>query len=159
LWRICKRRRASTAFDGEGAKLYPGRWNPKGVPVVYCASSLSLATLEYFVHVNPEEVPDDLVSIRAELPESVAIERVDRKALPRTWRDYPAPGKLKDIGGEWADSKRSVVLEVPSVVTPGEANLVINPIHPEFARLTPARPEAFAFDPRMFMAKSKAKAK
>ena len=60
FWRICRKARAATTFDGEGARRYPGRWNHRDVPVVYCSSSLSLATLEYFVHVDPDDIPDDL---------------------------------------------------------------------------------------------------
>jgi len=100
VWRICRGVRAPTAFDGEGARLYPGRWNHAGVPMVYCASSLSLATLEYFVHLDPPDLPDDLVSIRAEVPDRF-VEILDASSLPPNWRDTPAPDDLKDIGSAW----------------------------------------------------------
>jgi RES domain-containing protein len=149
LWRICRARRARAAFDGEGARLHPGRWNHRNVPAVYCASSLSLATLEYFVHVDPDELPDDLVSIRASMPDDVAVERVDRSRLPPDWRRSPGPDELRDIGSEWLESMRTVSLLVPSAVTPSETNIVINPRHPDMRRLTRLAAEAFAFDPRM----------
>jgi RES domain-containing protein len=150
FWRICRVARAATAFDGEGARRYPGRWNHKDAPVVYCASSLSLATLELFVHVDPADIPDDLVSIRAELPGSVHVETVETKKLPTDWRTYPAPLALKDLGTEWAASMRTVGLVVPSAITPIENNLVLNPRHPDIARLVTRAPEPFAFDPRLF---------
>ena len=53
LWRLVTPRFARTAFSGEGARLYGGRWNRKGVPMVYTAGSLSLAVLEMLVQDEP----------------------------------------------------------------------------------------------------------
>ena len=117
--------------------------------MVYCASSLSLATLEYIVHVDPTDMPTDLVSIRAELPASVAVERVEATKLPKDWRAYPAPNRLKDIGSEWAASRRTVALIVPSAITPIEDNIIVNPRHPDMRRLRLGPAEPFAFDPRI----------
>lgn len=140
--------RGATAFDGEGARLFPGRWNHVHVPVVYCASSLSLATLEYFVHLDPDDIPSDLVAIRAKLP-SHDVGRLDAKRLPLDWRRYPAPNALKELGDEWVRDARPLALLVPSAVTPIEDNVLINPKHPRFASLELSRPEPFAFDPRI----------
>ena len=150
FWRICRARRAKTAFDGEGARLSPGRWNHRGVPVVYCGSSLSLATLEYLVHVDPDELPDRLVAIHAGLPAAVAVESLDPPCLPSGWRAYPAPAATKDLGSKWASSLRSVALLVPSAITPNERNVILNPRHRDFGRLTRERPQPFAFERRLF---------
>ena len=150
-WRICKQGRATTAFDGEGASRYPGRWNRKGVPVVYYASTLSLATLEYLVHLDPDERPDDLVAIRFEVPADVAqaAEVVDASTLPRDWRATPGPDALKAIGTDWAKAGRSALLVVPSAVTPNETNLLLNPKHPDLASFVIHPPEPLVFDPRL----------
>lgn len=149
LWRICRARRAASAFDGEGARRYPGRWNHRNVPVVYCARSLSLATLEYFVHLDPDDFPDDLVSIRASLPDEVPVEHLDPARLPSDWRRVPGPDELRDIGTEWSVSARTVALLVPSAVTPVEENVLLNPRHLDMRELTQLAPEPFSFDPRM----------
>jgi RES domain-containing protein len=149
LWRICRAARAINAFDGEGARRNPGRWNRKDVAIVYCASSLSLAALEYFVHVDADDFPGDLVAIRAELPDDVDVERIDVDRLPRDWRLAPGPSSLQDIGTEWAASLRTVALLVPSAVVPVEHNILVNPGHPNISKLSQGVPEAFAFDPRM----------
>lgn len=150
-WRICKQGRAKTAFDGEGASRYPGRWNRKGVGVLYCASTLSLATLEYLVHLDPDEWPNDLVSIRFEVPASVAqaAHVVDASTLPWDWRATPGPDALKSIGSDWAKAGRSAILVVPSAVTPSESNLLLNPRHAELQRLVMHSPERLVFDPRL----------
>jgi RES domain-containing protein len=150
FWRICPARRAATAFDGEGAHINGGRWNAKGVAMVYCSSSLSLATLESFVHFNPLTVPSvPRVSFRVSLPDSVPVERFDQTKLPRNWRDNPAPTELQDIGSEWAASLRTVALLVPSAVTWIEDNVLLNPRHPDMAKVVIAPPEPFAYDLRM----------
>src|SRR5437762_312824 len=66
VWRLC--RRAHGAFDGEGARRFGGRWSLRGTPVVYTSASAALATLEYFVHLDVEDAPPDLVLIAADTP-------------------------------------------------------------------------------------------
>lgn len=149
VWRICRATRKATAFDGEGARRYPGRWNHRGVAVVYCASSLALASLEYFVHLDSDDWPDDLVAIRADVPDGVPFETVDRKTLPRGWRAIPAPVALQDLGSAWASASRTVALVVPSTIIPSEVNVLLNPLHADMARVVIHPPERFAFDPRM----------
>ncbi len=147
-WRLC--RRAHARLDGEGARLYGGRWNRRGTPVVYLASSLSLAAFEYFVHVAQDLVPGDLVSIRVTIPDDAPREMIDRGALPRSWRRYPGPEALEDMGDDWAARAESLVLVVPSVVVPEETNLLLNPTHPRMRDVSAGRPQAFSFDPRMW---------
>ena len=41
-WRLVRQRHAATAFSGEGARIFEGRWNSAGVPVVYrCYDALA----------------------------------------------------------------------------------------------------------------------
>jgi len=149
VWRLCKAQFGARAFDGEGARRYGGRWNPVGTAVVYCAGSLSLATLEALVAFGRSEAPADMVSIRVEIPGDVPIEHVDPAALPRDWRAYPAPEALAAIGRTWLLAGRTAVLAVPSAITPTERNYVIDPAHPQFQRLVVHAPEPFSFDPRL----------
>jgi RES domain-containing protein len=121
------------------------------VTVVYCASTLSLATLEYLVHLDPDEWPYDLVSIRFEVLADVAhaAEVVDVNTLPMDWRATPGPDALKTIGSDWAKSGRSALLIVPSAVTPNETNLLLNPRHADLKRFVMHPPEPLVFDPRL----------
>lgn len=143
-------RGSHAAFDGEGARLHGGRWNTPGTPVVYTSESQALAILELFVHLEPEDAPADLVVRAADLPDDLAVEEVALAGLPRSWRDYPAPEVLARRGSEWVRRGRSAALRVPSVVVREECNVLLNPGHPEFARIRLGRPEAYSFDPRMW---------
>jgi len=85
LWRLA--RRPFDAIDGEGARLFGGRWNRPGLAVVYCAINLSLAVLEILVHLDVElrEFPSDYVKIPIEIPRSLKLDRIDH--LPEDLAD------------------------------------------------------------------------
>lgn len=148
VWRLSKA--AFAALDGEGARLYGGRWNLAGTAVVYASESLALAALEFLVHLDTQDAPPDLVARPADLPEDLALDEVPVAGLPRSWRDYPPPEVLARRGSEWARRGRTVALRVPSAVVPHEWNVLLNPGHPEFARIKVGRAERFSFDPRLF---------
>ena len=150
VWRICRSGYEAAAFDGHGAEKTGGRWNYKGHPAVYASENLSLAVLELFVHVSPDTIPADLVSIRGILPDTISIEEIDESNLPGNWRNYPAPDELQRIGTDWLVSLRSLVLIVPSAINSREKNMILNPAHPEIRMLRVENAQPFAFDPRMF---------
>lgn len=150
IWRICKHQHANTALSGIGAELYGGRWNSAGRRMVYCASSLSLAALETFVHIEVNLLPTDLVSVEVELPEDCSRQIVRIEELAQDWRTYPAPEQLQEIGNQWLINNSSVVLIVPSAVIPEEENYLLNPSHIDFQRIRISEIKPFSFDPRMF---------
>jgi RES domain-containing protein len=81
---------ALRGLDGEGARQAGGRWNHRGVAVVYTSATLSLAALEYFVHLDPADVPGDLVAIPAEIPDTLTRREITADSLPANWQAYPA---------------------------------------------------------------------
>jgi RES domain-containing protein len=147
-WRIVKSRYAEAAFDGEGARLYGGRWNSPGTRMVYTAQSKSLAILEVLVHIQKVGVLSSYSLIAARFDEDL-VERLDPSRLPERWRDYPAPAGLRAIGDAWIESRTSAVLEVPSTIVEGESSYLMNPDHPDFASVAVGHPEPFEFDPRL----------
>lgn len=148
VYRICKRTRAKAAFRGDGARRYAGRWHHTGIPMVYTAQSLSLAAFEQLVHFDLDIAPTDFVSIELEIPRGVTIRR-PVKTLPENWAEIPAPEETRDFGSHWFESMNSVVMVVPSAVIVGEMNILLNPVHEDFARLEQGKPKAFVFDPRL----------
>lgn len=147
-FRLTKTNYLSIAFTGEGAQMHGGRWNSRGVPVVYLASTRALAVLELLVHVTdigllaasysfiPVEIPDGL------------IERLDRKKLPAGWNTPVISGETLALGDEWIRSGRSAILAVPSVIVERELNYLLNPGHPDFSTIVAGKPEGFSIDPR-----------
>jgi RES domain-containing protein len=152
-WRISKARYAippSSAFDGEGARRRGGRWSAPGHRVAYASANLALAALEYFVNLDPQDAPTDLVSVRVDIPDEIQVDRIESVSLPQNWQQHPYPTKLQDIGDLWLESRSSVCLLVPSVVIPEEYNFLVNPEHPAFNALAFHEATAFVFDPRMW---------
>lgn len=137
------------ALDGEGARLFGGRWNRQGTSVVYTSASVALALLEFIVHLDTDALPLNLVIVEADLPDDLRVETVRADALPSNWRRYRGPEVLQDFGTTWVAERRSAVLSVPSVIVPRERNYLLNPAHPDFTRIRVVRTEPFEFDPRL----------
>jgi RES domain-containing protein len=148
-WRLATTRRRAAAFAGEGARRYGGRWNPVGVPIVYAATTLSLAALEVLGHVEPEEARR-YWCYRIDVPDA-EVERVEIARLPRGWNAARPRAAAARLGGLWATSLRTVALLVPSVHVPTgeELNVLLNPRHPGFASLAIGEPRPYSFDPRL----------
>ena len=150
LHRLVKARHAASPLNGEGARRAGGRWNPKGMPLVYCSSSLALAALELLVHLDPAAIPEDLIAIEAQAPDSLPLLQWVPADLPAGWRTDPVQPTLQAMGGAWVKGARSGLLLVPSVIVPSEVNILINPAHPDVARILVLARTPFTFDPRLF---------
>jgi RES domain-containing protein len=148
VWRIVKARHAGGAFDGEGARRTGGRWNGKGVAMIYTSGTASLALLEILVNVGTSSLLPAYSLASAEVDETL-IEGLGEEALPADWGSSPPPAALQTLGDEWVASARSAALAVPSVVVPWETNLLLNPAHPRFAEIELAPPRRFELDDRL----------
>jgi RES domain-containing protein len=147
-WRITKARHTQTAFTGEGARLFGGRWNSVGTAMVYCSEHASLSILELLVHLGPGMGLSDYVLLACSFDEGL-VDRVDGSALPAGWRESPPLVDVQTIGDRWVQDARSAVLQVPSAVVPIEWNYLLNPQHPDFSQVQIGAAEPFAFDPRL----------
>lgn len=147
VWRITTARFASTALDGEGARLYGGRWNPKGRQVVYTAESQSLALLELMVQDDPLRARYVLIPVQ--LPHDMSETRITVEQLPPGWRTLGARDVLQAMGSAWLKAEQTAVLSVPSAVVPAERNYLLNPRHPDFVRMVIGEPQSLETDTRL----------
>lgn len=147
-WRITKAKYVKEAFSGEGAKLYGGRWNPAGYPVVYVAQSLSLAILELVVHLDDDSDIKSYVAIPVTF-ESKLVRVLPESKRPENWRSLPISEQTQKIGADWLEKKQSVLLQVPSSVVTSESNFLINPLHPQFSQLDIGSPQSLLIDQRI----------
>jgi RES domain-containing protein len=140
--------RVAEAFDGEGARKFGGRWNSKGKRVVYTSGSLSLAILETLVHLDSHEVlARRYCRIALDFPEKIC-ETLDSSKLPAGWDSDIPVNFTRNVGDKWLNEARSAVLAVPSALSPGEMNFLLNPDHKDFALVTRGAPERFIFSKR-----------
>src|SRR5205085_79270 len=131
-----------------GAREFGGRWNSKGVAVVYAAENRSLAAMEQLVHLVKPRVLRGYVIATITFDDS-QVRRVDPARLPRRWDASVAPRALRRYGDEWAAAGNYPVLAVPSAVIRGEWNYLLNPVHPDFAGLRKSKPVPFLYDARL----------
>ena len=137
------------ALDGEGARLYGARWTSRGTPAVYAASHLSLAALEYLVHIDAEDAPDDLVAVRIGVPDDVSELACAPASLPTDWQQTPSPPRCQAIGDDWARREEELLLRVPSVLVPEESNVLVNPMHPDAVGVRLIGSRHFSYDVRL----------
>lgn len=147
-WRIVKAQYVGNAFDGEGARRNGGRWNPPGEAVVYAAGARSLAMLEMMVQVPVMQLAHEYVCIPVDF-DIKFMKSIDRHSLAPGWRTSPATTATTDIGKRWVGDSSSAVLAVPSVIVPEEFNYLLNPYHPDFARVHIGKPESLDIDARL----------
>jgi RES domain-containing protein len=150
VYRILRKPFARKPLDGEGAYLFGGRWSSPGTRLAYTSEHLSLAMLEYFVHIDPDDPPRGLVLATAEVPSRVSRVSISEKQLPANWRATPAPPGLARWGDKFVRDCRAAILIVPSALAPAESNCLINPRHRDFAKIRLRPPEAFQYDARFF---------
>lgn len=134
-------------FDASGSKLYPGRWNTPKSPMIYTSEHYSTAMLEKLVH-GSGSLPPNQHYIEITLPSGVSYETVAPSHLP-SW-DHIACAASKDYGEKWQQSRRSLLLLVPSVVARLEMNILVNPDHPEFPKITHGLHQPVWWDARLF---------
>jgi RES domain-containing protein len=135
-------RKKYSALDSRGAFLAGGRWNHKGVHMLYASSSLSLACLEILVHIREARLPADCSWVRITVPDGL-VEQAPEDL------DAADEDACRTFGSQWIASASGPVVEVPSVIVPTEKNLLLNPLHKRFGGLSFSEPEAFRFDLRL----------
>jgi RES domain-containing protein len=146
-WRITKQKHAKSAFSGEGARIYGGRWNSPGTAMIYTAQSQALAVLEMLIHLDSPELLKRYSLFEVEM-DLLYVAELDLSNLPRNWRANPTPAGVRALGDDWVASRRSV-LRVPSALVPAESTFLLNPQHPDFSKLCIGKAVPFQFDPRL----------
>lgn len=148
LFRIAKPSRAENPFDGEGARLYGGRWNPVGISVVYFSDSLALAALEKRVHMSPLALGLRWAAIEVEASDKL-VRKLAPNLLPSNWDAFPALLETQAVGESWVRERQSLGLMVPSAIIPAEHNVLLNLAHPDFPKARHVCTTDFRFDPRL----------
>lgn len=148
IFRIAKNQYIND-LGGTGSRLNGGRWNSKGLGVVYTSSYRSLAALELIVHVPQKNLTNDFQLATLYFPEELKIKIVSAEILPEHWRKIPMNPVLQNIGNLWVKEAKFCILQVPSVIIPQEWNYLINPSHPDAKKIKIIKTEPFTIDERL----------
>jgi RES domain-containing protein len=155
VYRVLRKAFARDPFDGEGAFRYGGRWSSPGTRLVYTSEHQSLAMLEYFVHVDADDPPPELVLASAEIPSVISREEITIENLPGNWRETPAPAALAGFGDDFVRCGAHAILVVPSALSPAEKNWLLNPAHADFRKVSTFASEPLTYDNRLLQRRSR----
>jgi len=149
VYRLSREKFANT-LSGKGSAIKGARWNSVGVEIIYTAANRSLAMAEIAVHFTLATLPVDYVMITIFIPDNISFQKIAVKDLPLNWNTFPYPSNTQVIGDRFIADRRYCVLEIPSAVTQGDFNLLINPNHPGFKKIKIIAKEKFPFDKKIF---------
>lgn len=149
LYRLSREKFAGS-LSGKGAALKGARWNSVGVKLIYTAANRSLAMAEVAVHFTLGTIPPDYVMATIFVPDDVSLSQLATKDLPADWSAWPHSVSTQAIGDRFIAENKYAMLKVPSAVTQGDFNLLINPFHSDFSRIQIVQKENFPFDRRIF---------
>lgn len=149
VYRLAREKHA-TPLSGKGAARYGARWNPVGIELIYTAQNRSLAMAEVAVHLTLATLPDDYCMLTIEIPDEIKVKRLSEADLPPDWKEFPHPASTQSIGRDFVTENEYCVLMIPSVVTQGDFNVLINPNHIDFPKISIKSIEKFLFDKRIF---------
>ncbi|QXV65060.1 RES family NAD+ phosphorylase [Mucilaginibacter sp. 21P] len=135
-------------LTGTGARLYGGRWNSEGRSMVYLASSRALAMLEVLVHMQPLVTPSNFCIAEIKVPEHSML-TLEASTLPTNWQDASSPAELKQIGNQFIQETKYLMMKVPSAIVPQEYNYLINPWHPDIKKVSILNTHPYSFDDRL----------
>jgi RES domain-containing protein len=144
------RERYADSLSGKGSSIKGARWNSVGVELIYTAGNRSLAMAEVAVSLTLATLPDDFVMMTIQIPNAIAIKELFMEELPSNWNLFPHPSATQKFGNEFVSENKYCVLKIPSVVTQGDFNFLINPYHKSFNQIKIIKTEKFPFDKRIF---------
>jgi RES domain-containing protein len=144
------RKKFASILSGKGAALKGARWNSIGVEIIYTASNRSLAMAEVAVHFTLATLPSDYMMATIFIPDDISLKKITPSQLPSNWNTFPHPITTQTIGDNFIAENKYCVLQIPSSVTKGDYNLLINPNHPSFSEIKIINVAPFPFDKRIF---------
>lgn len=149
VFRLSKAKFAND-LSGRGAEIAGGRWNSKGVRMLYCSASRALCTTEIAVHTPLGNIPSDYHIISIKIPDTRILELPATK-LPKDWQAFPHSLSTQQVGDTFVRQNKFLVLRVPSAVVQGDFNYLVNPAHPDFLKVKIVKTQEFTFDKRLFV--------
>jgi len=148
VYRLTKAR-YKDELTGYGAQLFGGRWNSKGLPVIYTCESRALCLAEIAVHTPLGILPDGYFLQTIQLP-NLKHHTLSSKILAPGWDGFPHTSISKSIGDKFLVQAKYLVMKAPSAIVQDEFNFLLNPLHPEFKKIKLKKVEEFRFDSRLF---------
>jgi RES domain-containing protein len=145
-----QRNKYGLALSGLGASVSGARWNSPGYEIIYTSTSRSLAMAEVAVHLTLGTMPSDFFMLHIFIPDHISMLILQERDLPADWNTHPPPLACRQTGDTFIAERKYCLLKIPSAVTHGDYNILINPGHPEFSGIRVLSAQPFTFDQRLF---------
>ncbi|PCE64673.1 RES family NAD+ phosphorylase [Sediminicola luteus] len=147
VYRITNAKYKEAILSGVGAELYGGRWNMTGTRAVYCSQHVSLALLEYYIHAeNIALLPKEILVAEIVIPDNLNIHKL--QVLPKQWNTYPYSPNSARVFTEMVVHDAILGLQVPSAIVGLESNIILNPLHKDFGKVSVKAFHNLPIDPR-----------
>ena len=147
IYRICNPQ-FNEDISGTGAKLYGGRWNSKGIAMLYASEHISLSVLEMLVHNRFTDFAIDLSLLHLTFMDTITVKEVKNNKLKTDWvTDFEY---TRFMGDQFIKAGMHAILKVPSAVIKEEHNFIINPFHADFKKIKITQTVSFSTDKRLF---------
>lgn len=150
VFRIAKKQYLED-LSGEGSRLFGGRWNKKGMPMLYFSDSLSTSLLEVLVHLDFKYLTKDFGYIEIDIPDNLIDTKLKLKDLDDNWRDNPPKSITTNLGTAFLKANKKLALKVPCAILPMASNILINPKHKDFAKLKVIKVADLDIDSRLIV--------
>jgi len=147
VYRICGALYADD-LSGTGSKMYGGRWNNKGIPLLYTSSTRALAALEVLVHIPSNIKLKDFSLISISIPDD-NFQEINYKTIKNEIEQNGLNSNFKSIGDDWFKKNSSLILKVPSIIIKEEFNFLLNTLHKDFNKVKIIDKQSFSFDSRL----------
>lgn len=150
VFRIAKKQYLKD-LSGEGSRLYGGRWNKKGMAMLYFSDSLSTSLLEVLVHLDFKYLTSDFGYIEIEIPDALIDTKLKLKDLDTNWRDNPPKSSTVNLGSTFLKTSKKLGLKVPCAILPMASNILVNPKHKDISKLKIIKVADLDIDSRLIL--------
>lgn len=150
VFRITKKKYAKD-LSGKGAELFGGRWNPIGTPALYTSENRALAILELLAHTPKKVVPEKYVLLELEISAKIEKQILRINKLQKGWNDLQVNDWTQQLGLKYFNEKNILGIQVPSTIIPLEKNMVLNPLHQNYAFIKTVKSGEFKIDTRLLI--------
>lgn len=116
--------------------------------MVYAAPSLAMAILETAAHIDDGGLPLNKYVIEIDVPDAIWAARriLPVTSLPVGWDAIPHGLASTSVGSAWIAAGTEAILELPSVIAPEETVILLNPKHPDAAKITAIATRRFQYN-------------
>lgn len=145
VYRLCREEYAGELL----ASGLANRWHKERQFVIYTSGSISLCALELLAHTNGIRPAGNFKIMHIEIDQTIGVFNPDIATLPADWQQLSAYPLLQNIGSDWYERGKELIMKIPSAIITPEFNYAIHARHLDFHKhVSLKKTEDFFWDHR-----------